>query len=356
MFTFNVGAKRPADDDARTSRIAAANDLVQQTLARHGLLGGATHPTDAPATPNLSAMKDLLSRVQSTTKSPVPIDIPDGASFETATFSCSAGQRSYRCYVPSSATTGATGLVLMLHGCTQTPEDFAIGTGMNALAETHGFVVIYPQQSRGDNAQSCWNWFSRGDQRRDRGEPAILAGLTREIAARYTVPATKTYVAGLSAGGAMAVVMGETYPDVFSGVGVHSGLPYGAAKDVASAFALMAGTNAPDQQLACNTAIPTIVFHGQSDKTVHPANGDLIARQVASNAGPQMLETIEKGECRGRAFERLVASTPQGQTMLEHWTVEDLGHAWSGGQSGGSYTDTAGPDASGEMVRFFLSL
>ena len=162
---------------------------------------------------------------------PVPeLPLPDGAAFLDLRYACAAGARGYRLHVPSSADAGMQGLIVMLHGCTQGPDDFAAGTGMNALAEQHRLLVAYPAQTGGDNAMSCWNWFRPGDQLRDAGEPAIIAGLTASLRDRYAVPRGRVFVAGLSAGGAMAAIMGETYPELYAAIGVHSGLAYGCAR------------------------------------------------------------------------------------------------------------------------------
>lgn len=349
MNTFDVDALRRATGHAR---FATANDLVQRTLAQHGLVpAGASMPATAPsALPGLAGLQALR---------PVPAvsqaDLPPGASFASARYDCAAGGRDYLLYLPSTAAQGVRGVVLMLHGCTQTHGDFATGTGMNALAEQHRLAVIYPQQSRGDNAQSCWNWFSPGDQRRGRGEPAILAGLTSEVAQAHDVAPAHTFVAGLSAGAAMAVILGQTYGDVFAAVGAHSGLPHGAARDVPSAFAAMAGSPAGDQPRGDSPrGARTIVFHGSADSTVHISNGERIAADVISGGPAQTMVNSETGQANGRRFTREITRTTDGVVLLEHWTVTGLGHAWSGGKAGGSYTDPAGPDASAEMVRFFL--
>lgn len=357
MYNFNVDTLSPTADADRSARIAAANDLVQRTLAQHGLVPPGTGEQPGVLQQPLPGIGSQLGGF----KLPIPgintpaIVVPDGAEFRHDQFSCTAGNRSYRTYIPSTATDGVTGIIVMLHGCTQNPEDFAVGTGMNELAEQHRFVVVYPQQSRGDNAQSCWNWFSRGDQHRERGEPAILAGMTRKVMAEHGVSKDQTFVAGLSAGAAMAVILGEAYPDVFSAVGAHSGLPFGAAKDVPSAFAAMAG-NVPESAKKASDApvVRTIVFHGSSDTTVHPSNSERIARNVMDRGAILTIEDNERGITSGRSFERSVKTTAVGITELEYWVVDGLGHAWSGGQPGGSYTDTKGPDASAEMVRFFF--
>ena len=350
MKLFNAGAMRRATPDAR---LIAATDLVQRTLAQHGLAAQAG-PMDAADLPAMASISDLFAKLGAATPSPAAStpEIPAGASFLSDTFTCAAGSRSFRSYIPASATEGASGVVVMLHGCTQTPEDFAAGTGMNQLAEKHRFIVVYPAQSRRNNTQSCWNWFSRGDQRRDAGEPAILAGIARHVCAAYGIAPDRTFVAGLSAGAAMAVILGETYPDVFAAVGVHSGLAYGSAKDVASAFTAMAGPRAAPVQKTSH--IPTIVFHGTSDATVHPSNGEAVVRQVQDIGPGQTLETVTQGTHGGRSCSILRAAAETGTSTVEYWTVTGLGHAWSGGQAEGSYTDPQGPDASAEMIRFFF--
>ncbi|MCO6382660.1 PHB depolymerase family esterase [Oceanicola sp. 502str15] len=353
MFDFNTGAKRPVNDAARADRLTAAQDLVQRTLARHGLAASATPLSNGATTGGLMDMlqKSLPGGARATAQPPT---LAEGAQFLSSTHQGKSGSRAYRTYVPASAAAGATGIVMMLHGCTQTPEDFAIGTGMNALAERDGFVVIYPEQSRGANAQTCWNWFSPNDQRRDRGEPEILAGIARSAMAQYDVPPSRCFVAGLSAGAAMAVILGQTYPDVFAAAGAHSGLPYGAAKDVASAFSAMAGQTSGHAGARSQTALRTIVFHGGADSTVHASNGEMIARDAARNGPSPSVETTHGGAENGRSYTATTCSGPDGRAYLEHWVIEGLGHAWSGGQPEGSYTDAQGPDASAEMVRFFF--
>ncbi len=356
MINYKAGAWRPLNTDAR---LTAANELVQRTLAENGILSAPLDKSTGPSIPTPPSSGHPFSNFNSFfEKPPVQNDaMPHGAEFRQDRFSCAAGARDYRTYLPSTAASGVTGVVVMLHGCTQTAEDFAIGTGLNALAEQHGFVVIYPQQSRGDNAQSCWNWFSKKDQQRDLGEPAILAGIARHVAAEHNVPDTRAFVAGLSAGAAMAVILGDTYPDVFCAVGAHSGLPFGAAKDVPSAFTAMAG-QAPEPRARARNSVklPTIIFHGTTDTTVHPSNGDRIARHVVDQSPPGTIEMVEQGTSAGRSFDRTILTTSDGATLMEHWSIDGLGHAWSGGQPGGSYTEANGPDASTEMIRFFLDV
>lgn len=336
MFPFHAGAPRRANDDAR---LTAANDLVRRTLSQHGLMPGG----------------DAASPMANWTMPQMPSfgTAPGATAPGMNQFTCDAGSRDYLLHVPESARDGATGLVVMLHGCTQNAADFAAGTGMNAHADRDGFIVLYPQQSRGDNAQSCWNWFSRGDQLRGRGEPAIIAAMTQKIAADYGITADRTFVAGLSAGAAMAVILGQTYGDVFAAVGAHSGLPYSAARDVPTAFAAMNGQAA--EPAAPGPMPPTIVFHGGSDSTVAPINGTRIAAHAINHAA-QTIEADTNGTTNGRDWTLRTSRGNDGRALLEHWEIAGLGHAWSGGQPGGSYTDAKGPDASAEMVRFFFDL
>jgi poly(hydroxyalkanoate) depolymerase family esterase len=204
-------------------------------------------------------------------------------------------------------------------------------------------MVAFPEQTQAANPSACWNWFNPSHQQSGIGEPAIIAGITEEIVKLYDIDRTKVFVAGLSAGGAMAVVMGETYPTLFSAVGVHSGLPYRSASDVVSAFAAMRG------ELPHRNSVPklrTIVFHGDAAGTVAPSNGINIV------GGPST--TTE--ERVNHQYTRRIARDSHGQSFVEHWTLHGAGHAWSGGNSAGSYTDANGPNASAEMVRFFLEL
>ena len=289
---------------------------------------------------------------------------PSGARFEEGIHVSAHGSRTYKLYVPSGLHTGQpVPLIVMLHGCTQSPEDFAAGTRMNTLAEEQSFLVAYPAQPASANAQKCWNWFSPGDQERDGGEPALIAGITRQIMRDYAVDSARIYVAGLSAGGAAAAIMGAAYPDLYAAVGVHSGLACGAARDLPSAFAAMrrggAGTlrRASSDVTASDAAqtVPTIVFHADGDTTVHPSNSDHVLAQAGTTAG-NLTTTVEHGEVAngGRKFTRTLHSNSCGIAVLEQWTVHGGGHAWSGGSPEGSYTDPRGPDASRAMLRFFL--
>lgn len=274
--------------------------------------------------------------------------------FIDASYTNDAGTRHYKLYVPGSYAGQPAPLLVMLHGCSQHPDDFALGTGMNALAEESGCLVVYPAQSQGANASRCWNWFSAVDQRHGQGEPSIIAGLTRDIMARYAVDPGRVYVAGLSAGGAMAVIMGTLYPDLYAAVGVHSGLPFAAAHDLPSAMAAMQGDFRRGHLTARmpGRALPIIVFHGDRDTTVHPANGaELIQRR---RRHPHEAVEIEPGQVpHGHAYTRTLHRRPDGSVHAEHWVVHGSGHAWSGGDARGSYTDGKGPSASQAMMHFF---
>jgi poly(hydroxyalkanoate) depolymerase family esterase len=282
--------------------------------------------------------------------------LPAGARFEQLAFANEAGRRDYKLYVPSSFTGQPVPLLMMLHGCTQSPDDFAAGTRMNTLAEEFGFLVAYPAQPKSSNPSKCWNWFRPGDQRRGQGEPALIAGIAQQIAKDYPVAPAQIYVAGLSAGGAAAAIMGAAYPDIFAAVGVHSGLACGAASDIPSAFTAMRQGDSrgnPYRQTGSSRPVPTIVFHGDRDTTVSPVNGDQVIAQA--KAGADLTRTVDSGQSLGGIKFTCVTEKDQGgRTVLEHWTLHGCGHAWSGGSAEGSYTEPRGPDASREMVRFFL--
>src|SRR5215213_5567831 len=236
-----------------------------------------------------------------------------------------AGTRFYKLYIPSRYRGQSLPLVVMLHGCRQSPEEFAAGTRMNQLAEERGFLVAYPGQAWRANVDRCWNWFRERHQGRDAGEPALIAGITRQVMARYNVERGRVYIAGLSAGGSMAAVMAATYPELYAGVGVHSGLPYASARGAASAVAAMRykrmGAAPP------LPGVPTIVFHGDADTIVHPSNGEYALGDAAVR---------DSGEAGGRTFTR---TRLDGRTRFEHWVVHGAGHAWSGGDAAAPYAD-----------------
>jgi poly(hydroxyalkanoate) depolymerase family esterase len=331
------------------------------------------HGTRVEALPKMSALHSFLKRghrfgftgPSGGLANPAPIentaDLPEGAQFLSASFSNPAGARPYKLYVPSFYEGQPVPLIVMLHGCTQSPDDFAAGTRMNAAAEQHTCLVVYPAQTSAANMSKCWNWFSVGDQQRGRGEPSLIAGITRKIMDLYSVDPRRVYVAGLSAGGAAAAIMGDAYPDLYAAIGVHSGLACGAASDLPSAFAAMRQGKSGRGQRDLGPAdtskgrrvVPTIVFHGDRDTTVHPCNGD----EIVGQSMPAMpLETrVEQGRVTGgHTYTRSLHADRAGETLLEQWLIHGAGHAWSGGSPAGSYTDARGPDATKEMLRFFL--
>jgi poly(hydroxyalkanoate) depolymerase family esterase len=286
--------------------------------------------------------------------------VPAGASYVSKTFGCAAGARAYKVYVPAATRRGKPPLLVMLHGCAQNPDDFALGTGMNMLGEEHGFIAAYPGQTAAANHSACWNWFNHRDQIRGEGEPSIIAGITRTMIAEYDIDPKRVYVAGLSAGGAMALVMTASYPELYAAAGVHSGLPYGLATDLPSAFAAMRGQPMPSHNGSRKSRpkhphanVRTIVFHGENDHTVNPSNAELIVAQARAGLRDSAQETRE-GRSGGRAYTRTLIIDERGAVRLEHWAIAGLAHAWSGGRPEGSYTDPHGPDASREMLRFFL--
>ena len=349
----------------------ATNDLLLEgpapAVRRGENAGPATSARSAGARKPLGEALDLLRSFQPPrldlgglplARRPQP-PLAQGGAYLTRSFSCAAGSRDYKIYVPSQVQEKPP-LIVMLHGCTQNADDFAVGTRMNQLAEERGFIVVYPEQAQGANSSRCWNWFHRGHQARGVGEPSIIAGLTQSVIEEFDVDAGRVFVAGLSAGGAMAVVLGETYPDLYAAMGVHSGLAFGVAADVVSAFAAMRGdvnlaqNSAPKARSGASNALRAIIFHGAADQQVHPSNGGMIFSDARSGlaGGVRLIE--HDGEQDGRAFRRTMMVDLNGDARVEHWEIEGLGHAWSGGDPKGSYADRHGPDASREMLRFFL--
>jgi poly(hydroxyalkanoate) depolymerase family esterase len=291
---------------------------------------------------------------------PPVVTRPAVPRFGASSFTGAAGTRAFKLFEPEGFGDRPLPLVVMLHGCTQDPDDFAAGTRMNELAQEQGFFVLYPAQAPRSNAHKCWNWFTPDDQRRGQGEPSLLAGMTRHVIDTHAIDRDRVFVAGLSAGGAMAAILAREYPDLFAAAGVHSGVPPGAAHDVASAFMVMKtgpGPLRPPRAATGAAAAPMIVFHGDADTTVAPANGQALIGAVLGDE-PTAVSEVSGGTGAGkRAFERFVwrraGAEADAPSLAEHWVVHGSPHAWSGGAAAGSFTDPDGPDASREMFRFF---
>lgn len=296
------------------------------------------------------------------------------SAFVSGTYTSEEGARNYKLYIPSGYHGQSVPLYVMLHGCTQNPDDFAAGTEMNLWAESQTFLVLYPEQNSTANANLCWNWFEPAHQKRGAGEPAIIAGMTAEIMSAYNVNKNQVHVAGMSAGGAMAVIMGATYPDTYASIGVSAGLEYRAAYDLLSAVSAqeLGGPNPDDQgglaYLASGSAariVPTIVFHGANDLTVAVVNGHQVLSQWAqtndyaddgldnNTIQDQASEVIFAAVPDGYTYTRSIYKNSKGHVLMEKWIVDTMTHRWSGGSPNGSYTDPKGPSATAEMVRFF---
>ncbi|MCB0176263.1 MAG: PHB depolymerase family esterase [Anaerolineae bacterium] len=317
----------------------------------------------------LRQLKDKIPMPQSTPTQETEAVNNGPGQFLSRSFTNEAGTRSYKVYIPSSYQGQSLPLVVMLHGCTQSPDNFAASTRMNELAETHNFFVAYPAQTFKANFGKCWNWFKAAEQMRDQGEPAIIAGITREVIATYNLDARRVYIAGISAGGAMSMIMGMTYPDLYAATGIHSGVPYGVAQNIPTGLAVikMGGsapterlTNAPGDQARVRV-VPTIVFHGDDDSMVNPNNGDAIidqwmqVRAERENRRPAPPVTTYEGQVPdGHRYTRLVYQEAGEPSVMEQWLVHGAGHAWSGGNPNIAWTDGQGPDASQEMLRFFF--
>jgi poly(hydroxyalkanoate) depolymerase family esterase len=338
----------PSTESART-RI----DVDSQRLA----LGP---PEMQPRPP--AGIHGLLGRIGSgvgplvgRSKPPTPPIVPSGGQFVAGSYTNHAGVLGYKLYIPSNYRGQPLPLVVMLHGCTQTADDFAAGTCMNVIAEERGCFVVYPEQPVAAHPARCWNWFRRSDQRRDEGEPALIAGITRRVMSDYRVDSQRVYVAGLSAGAAAAAIMGVSYPDLYAAIGVHSGLACGAASDLRSAVAAMRQGEITAPRIDHPTAriVPTIVFHGDQDLTVHPRNSAHVIGYWASTSN--LHSSVHHGRVPGgHAYSRTVYRNAAGDPILEQWDIHGSGHAWSGGSAAGTFTDPRGPDASREMIRFFF--
>jgi len=394
MPMLNQDTLREATRLTRAGQLVEATALLQRMLrgervpdaptrgTGHTALRG-REPLTIDVTPNAVEERDMAPRAKATSAPPrvprAPLDrskkpsglglrgvmkrappstrdlVPEGARFIEGHYSNAAGSRAYKLFVPSGYHGQPLPLVVMLHGCTQSPDDFAAGTRMNFIADEQACLVVYPAQRSEANQAKCWNWFRSDDQQRGRGEPSLIAGITRQIMRDYAVDPRRVYVAGLSAGAAAAAVMGATYGDLYAAIGVHSGLACGAANDLPSAFiAMRQGGGSNDRVWDDRPPVPTIVFHGDRDSTVHPNNGDQILEQFRRKTRTQA--KVHRGQAPGgHGYTRAIHTDASGRDIFEHWTIHGAGHAWSGGSPAGSYTDPRGPDATREMLRFFLA-
>ena len=340
---------------AEVARLMQGGNLQAATAAIQAALGGAALPASADSDFNVIDVEaHEVGHAAAQQPEPPPPAVkpgPAGQFISGSHTEGTAGSRDYKLFIPPASFTEPLPLVVMLHGCTQNPDDFAAGTGMNEAASKRGFYVLYPAQTAHANSSGCWNWFKHNHQKRGRGEPVLLAGMTKGVLARYNIDPQRVYVAGLSAGGAMAAILGDAYPDLFAAVGVHSGLATGSASNLQTALGVMQ-TGAAALPARAKASPPTIVFHGDEDATVNPVNGEHV---VAASAGVHKPEMTRTQSANGRDYTRRVYKEAGGRVLAEHWAVHGAGHAWSGGSTRGSYTDGSGPDASEEMLRFFLT-
>jgi poly(hydroxyalkanoate) depolymerase family esterase len=371
---------RDATRLTRAGQLSAATEAIQRALRGDAPGAGAVQPRENRVVDRLDDdvvdVCDVAELETVATPSTLRARSPGHGEFVRGSHTHASLTREYKLYVPPGPFERQPPLVVMLHGCTQDADDFAAGTGMNALADKQGFVVLYPEQAKDANPARCWNWFKHNHQARERGETAVIASMTQVVMRAHGIDPDRVYVAGLSAGGAMASLVAAAYPDLFAAVGVHSGLAPGAARSLPEGLSAMrggAGGHALPGAMnpgglattvsPCTTLllVPAIVFHGDQDQTVHPRNGEQVIdaalkHRARPDAAANGRPVVEQGaSARGRRYTRSTYGSKTGPAITEHWLLHGAGHAWSGGQAAGTYTDAHGPDASSEMLRFFFS-
>ena len=306
----------------RTGRLGDATTLIQRLLRGSGQQAAGTPGVDT--LPQLLAPGTIDVTPERAGKAHRPAtDAPAGGRFISLNFTNEAGKRAYKLFIPASYRGQPLPLIVMLHGCTQNADDFATGTAMNALGEERGHFIAYPVQSGTANVSKCWNWFNPGDQRRDAGEPSLIAGITRQIMADHAIDPQRVYVAGLSAGGAQAAIMAATYPDIYAACGVHSGVACGAASTLASALSVMQkGSSTAATGSTKGTTVPTIVFHGAKDTTVNPANSTQLVEQLTQVANGDLKVITDDGSVPGgHSYSTSRHVDAKGRTLIEHWVV-----------------------------------
>ncbi len=351
-------APEPSQPSERGSGLAARGMAhVQDVLNKLDLLGENISVPPVASTAAPTAFKHR-------SKASAPAQAPSASEpgrFERVAFTHNGASHPYFLYTPKTAApAGGRPLVLMLHGCTQDAQDFARGTRMNATAEAAGVLVLYPTQTQSANANGCWNWFRPEDQQAGAGEPALLLAMVQHAVAAQAVDARRVYVAGLSAGGAMAAVLAQQHPEVFAAVGVHSGLPAGAANNMMGALSAMKsgakGWRAPSHKKGARV-VPMIVMHGDADATVHKRNAEQLFASAAAGVATSVQTQEQSASSDGQRHTRtcVVDSVAPGNVVAEHWLLHGAGHAWSGGDARGSHTSAHGVNASAEMLRFFLA-
>lgn len=343
---------------AEAARLTRAGDLAAATALLQRALGATAAAPVPPRGTDVVIDVECREVFEPEPSSAPPAPAPAAPQARAAAPALHRGRcgtgpsaRAWRLFTPPRAAAGTPlPLVVMLHGCTQDADDFARGTGMDDLACEHGFHVLYPEQSRQANPQGCWNWFKPSQMQRGRGEVATLAAMIREATDLRAIDASRVYVAGLSAGGAMATAFAAAYPDRVAAVGVHSGLAAGVARDLPSALGAMKGQPGHGVPVV---RTPTIVFHGDADSTVHASNGDAIFAHVLPDVGSVQRDRV--AGAGGHEATRHRRAAPDGRVLAEQWVLHGAGHAWSGGRAEGSYTDPRGVSASAAMVRFFAA-